>query len=195
MLHSIYYKLSALRYRFGLRKLGKACELRFGTRFIGGKYISLDDNVVLSTGAVFAVYPTFEGKDNPVKTDADGGIILRKGVSANRNLTIYCASRVEIDEDVMMGSGILITDNDHGIDPTAPNYRNQPLTTKPVKIGKGCWIGERATVLSGVEIGEHSIVAAGAVVTKSIPPYSIAAGVPARVIKRWDFDTQEWKKA
>ena len=195
MLHSIYFKISALRYRFFLKKMGKNCEFRFGERFIGGKYMSFGDHTVLSTGAVFAVYPTFGGQDNPVKDDPNGGIIFGNNVSANRNLTIYCASRVEIEDDVMMGSGILITDNDHGIDPTEHDYRCQPLITKPVKIGRGCWIGERASILSGVEVGEHSIVAAGAVVTKSIPPYSIAAGVPARVIKRWDFDAQEWKKA
>ena len=194
MLHAIYYKLSALRYRFGLRKLGKGCQLRLGARFIGGKYISLDDNVILGTGAVFAVYPSFGGQDNPVKTDPNGGIIFGKRVSVNRNLTVYCASRVEVEDDVLMGSGILITDNDHGTDPTAPDYRRQPLLTKPVKIGRGCWIGERAIILSGVEIGEHSIVAAGAIVKGSIPPYSIAAGVPARVIKKWNFEKQEWEK-
>lgn len=196
MLHAIYYKLSALRYRPCLRKLGRGCEIRFGSRFIGGKHMSFGDRFVLSTGAVFATYPTYGGKDNPVLTKGeDSGIHIGNDVSANRNLTIYCADRIEIGSGVMMGSGILITDNDHGTDPTQPEFRSQPLITRPVKIGDGCWIGERASILSGVEIGEHSIIAAGAVVTKSVPPYSIAAGVPARVIKRWNFDTKEWEKA
>ena len=195
MLQEIYYKLSAFRYRFSLRKMGKRCQIRFGSRFLGGRYMTFGDGFVLSTGAVFAVYPTYGGVDNPVMKEEGRGIVIGNHVSANRNLTIYCADSVEIEDDVMMGSGILITDNDHGIDPTQKDFRCQPLITRPVKIGKGCWIGERASILSGVEIGEHSIVAAGAVVTKSIPPYSIAAGVPARVIKRWNFETGEWEKA
>ena len=194
MLHAIYYKLSAIRYRNALRSLGKNSEIRFGSRFIGGKYMSFGDKFVLSTGAVFATYPSFGGRDNPVKLKEDGGIHIGNDVSANRNLTIYCADRVEIGNGVMMGSDILITDNDHGTDPTLPEFRSQPLITAPVKIGDGCWIGEKACILSGVEIGEHSIIAAGSVVTKSVPPYTIAAGVPARAIKRWNFDTKEWEK-
>ena len=156
--------------------------------------MSFGDRFVLGPGAVFAVYPTYEGIDNPVKTGEGEGIVIGNDVSANRNLTIYCADSVTIGDGVMMGSGILITDNDHGIDPTLPNFRNQPLITKKVKIGDGCWIGERASILGGVEIGEHCIIAAGAVVTKSIPPYSIAGGVPAKVIKRWNFETKTWEK-
>ncbi len=194
MLHTIYYNLAALRYRPSLRKMGKGCQLRFGSRFMGGKFMSFGDRFVLGPGAVFAVYPTYEGIDNPVKTGEGEGIVIGNDVSANRNLTIYCADSVTIGDGVMMGSGILITDNDHGIDPTLPNFRNQPLITKKVKIGDGCWIGERASILGGVEIGEHCIIAAGAVVTKSIPPYSIAGGVPAKVIKRWNFETKTWEK-
>lgn len=193
MLQQIYYGLSAFRYRLSLRKLGKGCQLRFGSRFLGGNYISLGDGVVLSAGAVFAVYPNYAGEDTPVAKGEGKGIVIGNHVSANRNLTIYCANSVEIGDDVMMGSGILITDNDHGIDPTQRDFRAQPLIARTVKIGNGCWIGEKASILSGVEIGEHSIVAAGAVVTKSIPPYSIAAGVPAKVIKRWNFEKGEWE--
>lgn len=194
MLHSIYFKLSALRYRPSLRKLGKNCELRLGARFIGGKYMSFGNGFVLGKGAVFAVYPQYGGKENPVASASDGGIIIGNNVSANRELTVYCAERVEIEDDVMLGSGILITDNDHGMDPTLPEFRSQPLVTAPVKLGRGCWIGERASILSGVEVGEHSIVAAGAVVTHSVPPYSIVGGVPAKVIKKWNFEHGGWEK-
>ncbi len=193
MLQKIYYQLSSLRYRFSLRKIGKGCQLRFGSRFLGGKYMSFGDHFVLGMGAVFAVYPNYAGEKTPVAKGEGNGITVGNNVSANRNLTIYCANSVEIGDDVMMGSGILITDNDHGIDPTQRDFRAQPLIARTVKIGNGCWIGEKASILSGVEVGEHSIIAAGAVVTKSIPPYSIAAGVPAKVIKRWNFEKGAWE--
>ena len=62
--------------------------------------------------------------------------------------------------------------------------RLQGVSRQGIHIGPNCWVGAKVTVLDGVTIGEGSVVAAGAVVTKDIPPYSIAAGVPAKVIKR-----------
>jgi acetyltransferase-like isoleucine patch superfamily enzyme len=56
------------------------------------------------------------------------------------------------------------------------------------------WIGANAVITAGVTIGKHSIIAAGAVVTKNIPPYSVAVGNPARVIKQYNFTSQKWEK-
>ena len=56
------------------------------------------------------------------------------------------------------------------------------------------WLGDNVTVLPGVTIGRGSIIGSNAVVSKSIPPYSIAVGIPARVIKRWDEETKSWRK-
>jgi acetyltransferase-like isoleucine patch superfamily enzyme len=87
-----------------------------------------------------------------------------------------------------MGRKVFITDNSHGsftreqLD-IRPNYR--PLISKgPVIIEENVWIGEMVCIMPGVTIGRGSIIGANAVVTKSIPPYSIAAGVPAKVIKQ-----------
>jgi acetyltransferase-like isoleucine patch superfamily enzyme len=55
-----------------------------------------------------------------------------------------------------------------------------------------CWIAANTVITAGVTIGKHSVIAAGAVVTKNIPPYSIAVGNPAKVIKKYDFDKKEW---
>ena len=68
------------------------------------------------------------------------------------------------------------------------------FTKGPVRIKKGAWLGFRCNILSGVTVGEHSVIAAGAIVTKNVPPYSVVAGCPARVIKKYDFDKQEWIK-
>jgi len=55
-----------------------------------------------------------------------------------------------------------------------------------------CWIGANAVITAGVTIGKHSVIAAGSVVTKNIPPYSVAVGNPARVIKQYNFETKQW---
>lgn len=74
---------------------------------------------------------------------------------------------------------------------SAPKYRQ--LISKPVIIEKNVWIGEFVSILPGITIGEGSIIGSSAVVNKDIPPFCIAVGVPAKVIKRFDFQTNEWK--
>lgn len=64
----------------------------------------------------------------------------------------------------------------------------------PIKIGRGCWIGQNVVVMPGVTIGEMSIIGANSVVTSNIPERSIAMGTPARVMKRWDEQKKDWVK-
>lgn len=100
---------------------------------------------------------------------------------------ITCSNKVLIGDNFLTGRFVLITDNAHGqstpeeID-IAPLCR--PIYSKgPVIIGDNVWIGDKATILPNVTIGNGAIIAANAVVTKDVPPHSIAAGVPAKVIK------------
>jgi acetyltransferase-like isoleucine patch superfamily enzyme len=90
---------------------------------------------------------------------------------------IGCASKIVIAENVRCGANTLITDTDwHTDDPrTGPDA--------PVKIGKGVWLGVNVTVLKGVVIGENTLVAAGSLVTRSLPANVVAGGIPAKVLK------------
>lgn len=110
--------------------------------------------------------------------------------------TILCAgnAEVKIGNWVLMASHILITAENHGMNPNSDLYYiQQPLDGKSVVIGDGCWIGEKVVILPGVTIGEKSVIGAGSVVTKDIPSYAIAVGNPARVIKIYDFEEKIWK--
>ena len=78
------------------------------------------------------------------------------------------------------------------VDLTKNRKRYIRVLASPVEIGANVWLGERVCVLRGVTIGEGSIVGAGSVVTKDIPPRSIAVGAPARVIRRWDEAAHRW---
>lgn len=69
----------------------------------------------------------------------------------------------------------------------------QDYIIKDVNIEEGCWLGQRVCVMPGVTIGARSIIGAASVVTKSIPPYSIAVGSPAKVIKQWNFEKRIWE--
>ena len=112
-----------------------------------------------------------------------------------QNCSIMSADSVIIEDNVLMASYITIVNENHGMNVEDNcSYRRQPLTTAPVLIKEGAWIGERCCILSGVTIGKKSIIGSGSVVNKSVPDYCIAVGNPAKVIKKWNFDTHQWEK-
>ena len=109
--------------------------------------------------------------------------------------TILNASTVTIGDNVLIASHVLISSENHSMDPESElPYMSQPLMTKPVNVGDGCWIGEKVCILPGVTIGKKCIIGAGSVVTKNIPDYAIAVGNPAEVVKKYNFETHNWER-
>jgi acetyltransferase-like isoleucine patch superfamily enzyme len=68
------------------------------------------------------------------------------------------------------------------------------VTTKVITISDDVWIGANSVITAGVTVGKHSVIGAGSVVTKDIPAYAVAAGNPAKVLKKYNFDTEAWEK-
>ncbi len=91
---------------------------------------------------------------------------------------------VEIGSHVNLAQGITVTALNHNFDNAEKRIDEQGVSTKPVTIEDDVWVGANAVILPGVTIGNHCVVAAGAVVTKDVPPHSLVAGVPAKVIKQ-----------
>ena len=91
---------------------------------------------------------------------------------------------VKIGSHVNLAQGITVTALNHNFDDTQKRIDEQGVSTIPVTIEDDVWIGANAVILPGVTIGNHCVVAAGAVVTKDVPPHSLVAGVPAKVIKQ-----------
>jgi acetyltransferase-like isoleucine patch superfamily enzyme len=90
---------------------------------------------------------------------------------------------VTIGSHVNLAQGITITALNHNFGDKSQRIDDQGVSTDPVIVGDDIWIGANAVILPGVNIGHHSVVAAGAVVTKDVPPHSLVAGVPAKIIK------------
>lgn len=100
----------------------------------------------------------------------------------NNGVIIECRNRIEIGNDVKIGYRVLINDtNNHSVD------GKEPVKNDPIKIGNNVWIASNSTILSGVTVGNNSVIAAGAVVTKDVPPNTVVAGVPARVVRNFEF--------
>jgi acetyltransferase-like isoleucine patch superfamily enzyme len=110
-------------------------------------------------------------------------IRIGRGTAMSNNVSIVAMQSVEIGERCLIGELVTIFDADfHRIHPAERWNGSDPPS--PVRIGNNVWLGSRVMVLKGVNIGENCVIAAGAVVTKSVPPNTIAAGVPAIVIRQ-----------
>jgi lipopolysaccharide O-acetyltransferase len=125
-------------------------------------------------------------------------IVIGNDVSISRWSHIAATNRVEIGDGVLIGSKVLIVDHNHG------QYNGpysspvvQPLLRpldcgRGVIIGRNVWLGDGVVVSPGSRIGEGSVIGANAVVTGTIPPFTLAAGVPAKPLKRYNFESNEW---
>ena len=109
-------------------------------------------------------------------------IWIGAGTYINRHTFIDASDTITIGRQCAIGPFCYITDHDHQADGITPPLE-QPLVSKPTKIGDRAWLGANVTVLKGVTIGEGAIIGAGSVVTKDIPPGATAVGVPARVVQ------------
>lgn len=101
---------------------------------------------------------------------------------------------VTIENNVIFAQNIVMSGLNHGYEDVNIPIHKQKVSTKPILVQSESWVGANAVITAGVTIGKHSVIAAGAVVTKDVPPYSIAVGNPARVIKQYNFTTEKWEK-
>ena len=167
--------------------------IRFPIDIRNKKNINLGRNLTTGIGCRIECFPI---------NDA-GEVVLKFGenVQMNDYVHITAAKSVEIGDNVLMASKIYISDCSHGSylgdsNDSSPltSPIDRPLSVKPVKIENNVWLGEYVSVLPGVTIGQGTIVGANSVVSKSLPPNVIAVGAPAKPIKKFNFETNQWEK-
>jgi acetyltransferase-like isoleucine patch superfamily enzyme len=166
-------RLRLLVYRGLGMRLGKKNRMEGGGRARRCSQIAIGDNNAFTQGCWLW----------PEDTDFVG-IRIRIGNSNyfNRNVMIDACGLIEIGDRNMIGPDVYITDSNHrfggGFAPS-----ELPMDRGNVVIGNRCWIGAKATILKGVRLGDGCMVAAGAVVTRSVAPNEVVAGVPARPLR------------
>lgn len=164
------------------KHFGSSSRIMKGGYYNDLQCISIGEKCVIGENVALTAWSKF--KDELFTPE----IIIGDNVSIGFNSHITAINKIVIGNNVLMGKNVLITDNSHGQFEyseikIAPSKRS--LYSKgEVIIDDNVWIGDKASILSGVHIGYGSIIAANAVVTKDIPPLSIAAGVPAVIVKK-----------
>jgi len=170
--------------------ISNARLIRFPFYLRGRKYIQFGNNLTTGTGCRIEAFPYIN--QNTI-------IEIGENVEMNDNVHISGLQQIKIGNNVLLASRIFISDINHGSymgnekdsDPES-HVGSRPVFGNPVEIEDNVWIGEGAAVLAGVRIGRCSIIGANSVVTKNIPPFTIAAGNPARPIKQYDFKSCRW---
>lgn len=111
------------------------------------------------------------------------GLRIGSQTGINGGCYIGCSGGIDIGAHVMLGPGVMLFAEEHTFEDARTSVKQQDVSWQPIVIEDECWLGSRVTVTGGVRIGRGSVVGAGAVVTRDIPEYSVAVGIPARVIR------------
>jgi len=169
-----------LRYFYWLRRFfafGKGSVIDSPSYIYGGSSIDIGENVnVWRFGRIEAF--SSDSSDKKIK------LTIGDGTKIHPFVHIGAALSVEIGQGCLIASNVFISDHDHDFDMQfEPPWNTGKLEASPVCIGDYVWLGEKVMVLKGVNIGEKSIIGAGSIVTRDIPPYSVAVGVPAVVTR------------
>ena len=186
MIESIRNKIWYFLNRGKYINLGKGSIIVSPLKVNGKKNISIGNCVTIKYKTWLASLPL----------DAGTGSLLEFGDGCcigNFN-HIYATKKVIFGRKVLTADKVYISDNLHSYEDITKAVLDQPLKqSNEVHIGDGTWIGENVCIM-GCTIGKHCVIGANAVVTKNIPDHSVVVGNPAKIIKRYCFETKRWKK-
>jgi acetyltransferase-like isoleucine patch superfamily enzyme len=121
-------------------------------------------------------------------------IIIGNRVSFEQHLHMTCATKIEIGDDTVVLADVMITDINHSYQEINKNIMRQPLEVKETVIGNYCFIGMGTKIMAGTKLGDNCIVGCNSVVIGEFPGYTVLAGAPAKIIKRYDFTAGIWRK-
>lgn len=199
----------ALSFIRRLRRLGRKTFNRLlALKLKGAKKIDIDPTCTIiglnymTIGARFraGIFLRLEAVARYGPQNFSPRIVIKDNVEVNDFVHIGASNYIEIGNNVLMASKVYISDHNHGTysgddqsDPEVAPSQRLLDSGSSVIIEDNVWLGEFVSVLPGVTIGKGSIIGANSVVTKDIPPYSIALGAPARVVKQYNPASRRWE--
>ena len=185
--------LRGIFYRFLLKKVGKGVSFgknimfRHPNKIIIGNNVVIDDNCMLdakgnTNGGIVIEDGVFLGR-NTILSCKDGDIILRENVNLGFNCDIFSGKKIEIGKDTMIAAYTYFVAGNYVYDSADKPATEMDTICKGIYVGENCWFGAKALIFDGVTIGRNSIIGGAAVVNEDIPEYSVAVGMPAKVVK------------
>ena len=185
--YSTAFKLRfiTLLYKYRFKSFGKKSYIHSPLKIDGIENIEIGDNVFIAYKAWLAAMPLTREKSK---------LVIEDGVHIGNFNHIYATQSIIIRKDVLTADKVYISDNLHGYEDINTPIIKQPIVQKKeVEIGEGSWLGENVCII-GASIGKHCVVGANSVVTKNFPDYCVIVGAPAKIVKRYCFEEQKWKK-
>ena len=185
--------LRAWAYRPVLGGMGRRCLIENGVRFLHSRRTFLGDRVFIGERSFLDVGPASAairigddshlGRGTVLRTQ-DGEIAIGRNVNISTYTLLYSFGGIEVGDDSMIAQHVEIVGGTHNYEDVSKPMRLQGRSPSRIVIEPDCWIGSHAVIMGSTRIGRGSIVGAGAVVHKDIPEYSIAVGIPARVVRK-----------
>ena len=190
LLRGLWLKLWLKKSR-GILFVGRRCKIRHCNKIKTGRMVLIGDNVEINAlsrkgivlGDNVSIHRNTIIECTGVIRELGEGLTIGNNVGIAQNCFIQVRGFVSIGSNVMFAPNVSIFSENHGFDRTDIPMIKQATVRKGVVIEDDVWLGTQSVILDGVTIGKRSIVAAGAIVNMNVPPYSIVAGVPARIIK------------
>ena len=190
LIRGLFYK-PFLKKSEGFIFIGRNVKIKFKSKISHGKSCQIGDNVEISAlsrsgvhfGNNVSILNCTIIECTGVIRELGEGLIIGNNVGIAQNCFIQVRGKVIIEDNVIFGPNVSVFSENHIFDNPDLPVNLQGVSRKGVKIESGVWIGTRAVILDGVTVGKNSIVAAGSIVNKDVPPYSIVGGVPAKLIK------------
>lgn len=171
--------------------IGKRVRIQSSRNISCGSNLILNDGVFINAlchgGVVFGDNVSV-GRNTIIECtgvirDLGEKLVVGNNVGFSPNGFIEVRGNVQIGDNTIFGPYVSVHAENHNFADCSVPIRRQGATKKGIKIGNDCWVGAKVTILDGTTIGNGAVIAAGAVVTKDVPPFAVAAGVPARVIR------------
>lgn len=190
----LFYNLKTAKYldkiNISIRSMWLRCEFKHigdsvfflkGLYLLGAKHITIGNNVCFGKGCILTAWEKY------LETKLSPNIIIGNNCNFGDYNHITATNNITIGNGVLTGRWVTITDNSHGKTDyqslQCPPIKRNIYSKGPVKIGNNVWIGDKATILPGVTIGDGAIIGANSLVSKDIPPYCIVGGNPAIILK------------
>ena len=181
-LFKLIWGLRGVVYKVRFKKIGKLSYMGKPLILLGTKRVEIGNKVRIYPGMRMETY----GKES--------SIVIEDNVSIGQNLHITSGGNLIIGNNTSIAGNVVVTNIDHNYTDIDVHILEQNYNIKQTAIGENCFIGYGAIIQAGTILGKQCIVGANSVVRGRFPDYCVLAGIPAKIIKRYDNNSGEWIK-